>query len=211
MQRGRPAGRVKGQHQTRFDKKACAHSINASLTGADFIQKLRTWRSEQRQFCFMDLIAKKKALLLFTNGMYIITSRFQEHYGAATVTWVSQASFKPPLVMAALRRDSNVFQCVAQSGFAAIHIIGHDQQQIAQNFFNPTSVQGSAINGEPIRDGITASPILFNFPAHVECRVVRLIDDAGDHAVVVFEVVEAECRNQVQPLTIAESPWRYGG
>jgi len=28
---------------------------------------------------------------------------------------------------------------------------------------------------------------------------------------VVLEVLEAGCREQVRPLTIADSPWEYGG
>lgn len=46
---------------------------------------------------------KRKTLRMLSNGMYVITSSSGERYGAATVTWVSQASFKPPLVMAADR------------------------------------------------------------------------------------------------------------
>ncbi|MCI3952948.1 MAG: hypothetical protein K0R53_2446, partial [Burkholderiales bacterium] len=37
---------------------------------------------------------------MLSHGVYVLTSRSAERYGAATVTWVSQASFKPPLLMA---------------------------------------------------------------------------------------------------------------
>ena len=47
----------------------------------------------------MDPRTKRQALRLLSNGVYILTSRSQEHYGAATVTWVSQASFRPPLII----------------------------------------------------------------------------------------------------------------
>ena len=159
----------------------------------------------------MDLSTRKKTLRLLSNGMYVITSRDGEHYGAATVTWVSQASFKPPLIMAAIRTDSNVFQCLSGSGFAAIHILGHDQQDLAQKFFLPTVTANEIINGEEYTEGITKSPILRNIQAHVECRVLRILDDVGDHALVVLEVIEAECKHLQRPLTIAESPWNYGG
>lgn len=33
----------------------------------------------------------------------------------------------------------------------------------------------------------------------------------GDHAVVVLEVVAAERHGDLQPLTVAASPWEYGG
>ncbi|MDA8108919.1 MAG: flavin reductase family protein [Betaproteobacteria bacterium] len=159
----------------------------------------------------VDAKAKRKALRMLSNGVYILTSRSGERYGAATITWVSQASFKPPLVMAAVRRESNVYACLAESRLGVLHIVGTEQQEIAQRFFHPTCAESGTINGEPFAPGATAAPVLANLPAHVECRLERIVDTGGDHAVVILEVVEAECREAVRPLTIAESPWEYGG
>ena len=159
----------------------------------------------------MELVTRKKTLRLLSNGMYVITSRNGDQYGAATVTWRSQASFKPPLIMAAIRTESTGFRCMSVSGFAAVHVLGIHQQEMAQRFFFPTRTDGSRINGEPFTQGVTGAPVLPNAPAHVECRVLRMLTDVGDHAVVILEVLEAECRDLVQPLTIAGSPWHYGG
>jgi flavin reductase (DIM6/NTAB) family NADH-FMN oxidoreductase RutF len=159
----------------------------------------------------MDATIRKKTLRLLSNGVYIITSSHLGQYGAATVTWVSQASFKPPLIMAAIRRDSNVFRCLSQSQAAAIHIVDSSQEQIAQKFFTPTRVDASGINGESFKVGATSAPVLQNFPARLECQVRQILDDEGDHAIVVMEVVEARCEAPVHPLTIRESPWEYGG
>ena len=71
----------------------------------------------------MDASIRKKTLRMLSNGIYIVTSSSGARHGAATVTWLSQASFTPPLVMAALRRDSNVFRCLTESGFAVVHIL----------------------------------------------------------------------------------------
>jgi flavin reductase (DIM6/NTAB) family NADH-FMN oxidoreductase RutF len=148
---------------------------------------------------------------MFSNGVYIITARSGNHYGGATVTWVSQSSFKPPLVMAAIRKESNVFRCLNESGVAAIHVVAWDQKEVAQRFFTPTKVQDGRMNVEPFHLGKTSAPILENAPAYIECRVRHIFDEVGDHAVVILEVVEAECAEGVSPLTVARSPWEYGG
>jgi len=148
---------------------------------------------------------------MLSNGVYILTSRSDDRYGAATVTWVSQVSFKPPLSMAAVRRESNVFKCLDVSRTAVLHIVGQQQQDIARRFFFPTDAGSGTINGQPFAAGRTAAPVLASLPAHVECQVERIVDTDGDHAVVILRVVEAECRERVRPLTIAESPWEYGG
>ena len=148
---------------------------------------------------------------MLSNGVYVLTSRSEEHYGAATVTWVSQVSFKPPLIMAAVRRESNVFKCLAASRTAVLHIVGDEQQDIARAFFYPTRADCGTINGEPFAQGRTSAPVLANLPAYVECRVERILDADGDHAMVILGVVEAECGKQVRPLTVADAPWEYGG
>ena len=148
---------------------------------------------------------------MLSNGVYVLTARSEDRYGAATVTWVSQVSFKPPLIMAAVRRQSNVFKCLAESRVAALHIVGDGQQDIARRFFFPTRANCTTINGVPFAEGRTAAPILANLPAHVECHVEQIVDTDGDHAMVILRVVDAEFREEVRPLTIAETPWEYGG
>lgn len=159
----------------------------------------------------MDPDTRKTTLRMFSNGIYIITSRCGDRYGGATVTWISQASFKPPMLMAAIRADSNVFRCLQESKVVAIHLVAWDQTEVAQRFFNPTKVEDGRMNAEPFHLGATSVPILQNAPAYVECRVRRIVDDVGDHAIVLLEVVEAACNHASRPLTVAESPWQYGG
>lgn len=159
----------------------------------------------------VDKKVRQKTLRLLSNGVYVLTSRNEGRYGAATVTWVSQVSFKPPLIMAAVRKQSNVFQCMALSGTAVLHIVGDGQQEIAKTFFYPTRAEPGFINGEPFAQGRNMAPVLANLPAHVECRVERILDAQGDHAMVILGVVEAECGERVRPLTVAAAPWEYGG
>ena len=159
----------------------------------------------------VDAKVRQKTLRMLSNGVYVLTSRSVDRYGAATVTWVSQISFKPPLVMAAVRRESNVFKCLAESRIAALHIVADGQQEIARRFFFPTRANCRTINGEPFAQGRTAAPILANLPAHIECQVDRIVDTDGDHAMVILRVVEAQSREEVRPLTMAQTPWEYGG
>ena len=159
----------------------------------------------------MDPKTKREALRLLTNGMYVLTSRSGDRFGASTVTWASQASFKPPLLMAAIRRDSNVLRCMKESGVAVLHVLDRSQKAIAQKFFSTTKRADDRLNGETYTTGKTSAPILQNLPAYLECKVTDIRDEYGDHAVVILEVVDAQLRKHVKPLVVADSPWRYGG
>jgi flavin reductase (DIM6/NTAB) family NADH-FMN oxidoreductase RutF len=159
----------------------------------------------------MDPKTRQKALRMLTNGMYVLTSRDGENFGAATVTWVSQASFKPPLLMAALRKDGSVFQCLAESRHAVLHVLAADQQTLAQKFFAPTKHTDNTLNGEPYTLNKDSSPILSSLPAYLECKLVEVNDRLGDHAIVILEVTGATVVRDVEPLTVTDSPWQYGG
>jgi flavin reductase (DIM6/NTAB) family NADH-FMN oxidoreductase RutF len=159
----------------------------------------------------MDPKVKQKTLRKISNGMYVVTSRDGDHFGAATITWLSQASFAPPLIMAAIRTDSNVFACMGKSRAAAVHILGAHQEDLARKFLSTTKSGTGLLNGEPFTDGKTMAPILVNAPAYVECSVRHMFDTGGDHGLVILEVVEAEFRTDAPPLLIAGTHWHYGG
>jgi flavin reductase (DIM6/NTAB) family NADH-FMN oxidoreductase RutF len=159
----------------------------------------------------MDLKTKQKVLRLLTNGMYILTSRSREHFGAATITWVSQASFKPPLLMVALRKDGSAFQCVVESRTAVLHVLDCGQRDIAQKFFAATTESQGRLNGEPYFEGTDGAPVLENLGAYLDCKALEILEKPGDHAIVVFEVLNAVLRKDIDPLTVTGSPWQYGG
>jgi flavin reductase (DIM6/NTAB) family NADH-FMN oxidoreductase RutF len=160
----------------------------------------------------MDPKIRQKALRLFTNGIYVMTSRSGDKFGAATVTWVSQAGFKPPLLMVALRKGGNVLECAAESRQAILHILDKQQANIAQKFFASANESGGLLNGEPYTNGIkTSAPVLTNAHAYIECEVRKIMEEYGDHAIAILEVVNAEIRQDIGPLTVADSPWEYGG
>jgi flavin reductase (DIM6/NTAB) family NADH-FMN oxidoreductase RutF len=160
----------------------------------------------------MDPKIRQKALRLLTNGIYVMTSRSGQKFGAATVTWVSQAGFKPPLVMVALRKDGNVLECVVESHHAVLHILDKQQAKVAQTFFASATESGGLLNGEPYTIAKkTTAPVLTNAHAYLECEVREILQQHGDHAIVILEIVNAEIRGEVSPLTVADSPWEYGG
>jgi flavin reductase (DIM6/NTAB) family NADH-FMN oxidoreductase RutF len=159
----------------------------------------------------MDPKTRQRALRLLTNGMYILTSRSGDRYGAATITWVSQASFKPPLLMVALRKDGSAFQCVVESRATVLHVLDSGDRAIAQKFFAATEESHGLLNGEPYSKGGTGAPVLDQLGAYLECRALEIVEKHGDHAIVVLEVLDAVIRRDVEPLTVKGSGWQYGG
>lgn len=155
--------------------------------------------------------AKKVALRMINYGMYVLTAKDGENIGAATVNWLSQTSFKPPLIMVGVKADSNLHSLIERTKGFAVNILGSDQKTLAAEFFKPARVEGTKINGTPYEIGVTGSLILTETPASFECKMLDMVK-RGDHTVVVGEVVEAYVRRRdAEPLFMRTTGWFYGG
>jgi flavin reductase (DIM6/NTAB) family NADH-FMN oxidoreductase RutF len=158
----------------------------------------------------MDVSNKKKALRLITYGLYVVTAREDERYAAGTVTWFSQSSFNPPLVMLGIQRRSALNQVISASRAFAVHFLGKGQKKLATSFFRTAHAKGDMLNGHAFEEGVTGAPVLVDPPAWIECRVVDEVNH-GDHSVFLGEVVAAGVRRDEDPLTLRDAGFSYGG
>ena len=135
--------------------------------------------------------AKKTALRMIPYGIYVLTADDgQGNIAAATVNWVTQTAFAPPLVVVGVKADSASYQIVKAAGSFALNMLGKDQKGLAFTFFRPADVGDGTLSGQPYRKGTSGAPILMEAPAAVECRVKSVVAE-GDHHIVVGEVIEA--------------------
>jgi flavin reductase (DIM6/NTAB) family NADH-FMN oxidoreductase RutF len=145
----------------------------------------------------MDQDAKKTALRMIPYGMYVLTADDGKgDVAAATVNWVTQTAFAPPLVVVGVKTDSRTYQLVKNTQTFALNMLGKDGKGIAYTFFHPTKFEAGKLGGQAIHKGTTGVPILDAAPAAVECRVTSIVEQ-GDHHIVVGEVVEAHLQKPI--------------
>ena len=158
----------------------------------------------------MDEDAKKKALRMIPYGLFILTSKNGDDVASGTVNWVTQSSFKPPLVAVAIKADSHPYGVVKASGSFALNVLGEGQKDVAQAFFMTVQPEGNKLGPVTFHPGTTGSPIINESPAYWECRVVD-VTEQGDHHVFIGEVVEAGVQGEGQTLLLRDTGWNYGG
>ncbi|MBI4437279.1 MAG: flavin reductase [Candidatus Omnitrophica bacterium] len=158
----------------------------------------------------MDERVKKKVLQMFTYGLYVIGVRDNSTVHAFTGTWLSQASFRPPLVMLGVSGEGRSAQMIQESRVFSVSILGTGQKEIAQSFFKCPEPKNGKFGELSFQKGANGCPILTEAPAFLECNVVETVE-RGDHLVVIGEVVEAGVQKEVAPLALSETPWKYGG
>jgi len=160
----------------------------------------------------MDPAQKKVALRAINYGLYVLTARDGDDYGAGGVNWLSQASFEPPLVMAAVKADSGSAAIIGRTGAFAVSVLADDQLDIGKAFFRSTTVEDGKINGQEFELGPeTGAPLITACPWWFECRVTDTVA-RGDHTVFVAEVVNAGVRDESKtPLLLRSTGMNYGG
>ena len=158
----------------------------------------------------MDEKAKKEALLMIPYGLYVLGAAHGGIASAATVNWVTQASFVPPLVVVGIKKDSGSHALVKDSKAFALSILESGQKSIAGYFFRRVEPKDGKFGDIAYELGANGAPIITDAPASVECEVAGFYE-LGDHSIVVGRVTEAHVKRAAEPLTMKETGWNYGG
>jgi len=160
----------------------------------------------------MDAAIKKAVLRKMTYGVWVISADAAGVREASTVTWVSQASFTPPLITVGIRVGSRLHGVLEKAGAFAMHLVAAGQKDVAETFIKETKVTADTIGGRKFTPGpATKAPILEGFPCWFEARVVERVTK-GDHTIFIGEVVEASMKDKdASPLVLATTGMNYGG
>jgi len=146
----------------------------------------------------MSTDSKKTVLRMIPYGIYVLTADDAKgNVAAATVNWVTQTAFAPPLVIVGVKADSGTYKTVKAGQAFALNMLGKEYKSLAFTFFRPVDLTDGKLSGQAFRRGETGAPILIDASGAIECRVTAIVEQ-GDHHIVVGEVVEAHLN---KPLT----------
>lgn len=140
----------------------------------------------------MDVAAKKHALRLVPYGLYLAGSKHADgHSAVSLVSWFTQASFDPPLVVLGLHKDGETLKGVRETGVASLNLLGATQKETVKSFYKHQVVaDGRAGPLQVVSGAATGCPILPDLPAALELKLQQLVEQ-GDHTIGIFTVVGA--------------------
>jgi flavin reductase (DIM6/NTAB) family NADH-FMN oxidoreductase RutF len=145
----------------------------------------------------MNLDAKKATLRMIPYGIYVLTAKAGAGtVAAATVNWVSQTAFSPPLVVVGMKADSGAYALVKSTGLFTLNMLGKDAKGLAFTFFKPAALVDGKLSGQEFHDGANGLPILNAAIGALECKVKTIVEE-GDHHIVVGEVTQAHLPNPI--------------
>jgi len=130
--------------------------------------------------------AFRDALAQFASGVTIVAVRQGERLAGLTATAFSSVSLDPPLVLVCVAKTASAHDAVVGAERVGISVLAVEQGWVARQFARHGV---DKFDGVPLVPGQDV-PLVDGALAHLECRR-HARHDAGDHVIVVAEVVAA--------------------
>lgn len=158
----------------------------------------------------MDEAAKKTALRMIPYGLFVVGTKNDETVTAFAGNWLTQASFAPPLVVLGAKAGTSSKEMIDQSGLFCVNVLEAGSTALASKFFAHVEPDGNKFGDVEFSLSPNGCPVLKDALAYFECRVVETLA-IGDHTIFVGEVIEAGVQREGEPMTLAETGFKYGG
>ena len=151
---------------------------------------------------------KLAALGQMTYGIYVLTTGSGEEINGMIASWVSQVSYEPLLIMAAVHPNRYSHGLIEKSGAFGLHILDQSQKEMLSRFKGPDPLKKfQGLSWEP---GQTGVPILKHCLAWFELRV-KEHSAPGNHSLFLGEVLHSGCPASGTPLTTLDYEGMYTG
>ena len=159
----------------------------------------------------MDQAAKKAVLRHVPYGLYVVTVAADGEDHGMTANWLTQAAFDPPMVVVATENTSKTLGMIRNSRHFAVNLLLESQRELAGKLGRSSEQAPHKLKGLKTKPGpVSGAPLLTDCLGWLECRVVATLP-AGDHTLVLGEVVAAGVEHEGEPLTIRAAGFKYSG
>jgi flavin reductase (DIM6/NTAB) family NADH-FMN oxidoreductase RutF len=158
----------------------------------------------------MDPQAKKSALRMVSYGLYVVTATTTDDRSAFLCNWLTQCSFEPPLIVVAVENEAHSLKVMRAAGVFAVNVLESGQRELAGWFGRHSDKVGDKLANRELLATPSGMPLLPEALAWWECRITNMMS-AGDHQLVLAEVVGAGVIREAAPLQLKETGFRYAG
>ena len=145
--------------------------------------------------------AFRQAMGSFATGVTVVTVASGDGtMHGMTVNSFASVSLDPMLVLICLDETSRGADLIERTGAFAVNVLSTGQQDLSSRFADRHRPAGPAMfDGVLFEPGATGCPVLADATASFDC-LLRQTHHAGDHLIVLGEVVALVHRPQQEPL-----------
>lgn len=141
----------------------------------------------------------------FATGVTVVSVLDEEgRPHGITVNSFASLSLDPPLVMVSISLRNSALEHFLKSVHFTVNILAHDQEDHSRRFAKHAEDRFHGVEWQGAESG---APLIAGALAHLECSKTRWFE-AGDHAVLIGQVIRAGCR-EARPLLFFQSGYAF--
>jgi flavin reductase (DIM6/NTAB) family NADH-FMN oxidoreductase RutF len=155
----------------------------------------------------LDAKTFRDACSLFASGVTVATVRaIDGSLHGLTISSFTPVSMEPPLILICIDHGCAFLQHFRACTYFAVNVLAQSQRDISVTFACKDEGRFEEIEWTPSPNGV---PLLNGSLATFECQLAAVIE-AGDHAILLGEVVNTECQDG-RPLLYFNREYRSLG
>jgi len=150
-----------------------------------------------------------KSLGRIPSGVAVLSTQQGSTKGAMLASWFQQVGFEPPMVSVAMKKGRAAQELLQSSEKFVLSILHTNQKDMLAHFGKGFEPGVDPFEGVETETQTTGLPILKHCLCFLECQV-RHIFEAGDHNIVVGEVLDAGMEEEGSPMVhVRRSGFHY--
>jgi flavin reductase (DIM6/NTAB) family NADH-FMN oxidoreductase RutF len=143
----------------------------------------------------------------FASGVTIMTTTAAGRMHGMTVSAFASQSLDPLLILVSVERSTVMHRLVAQSRAFALNFLDEHGESTARYFADNARLDGPEFGEGGYHLGATGAPLLKEATGYMEATV-HSTHEAGDHTIIVGQVVALEILSEAAPLIYYRSGYR---
>lgn len=148
------------------------------------------------------------ALGKMTYGIYVLTCFYRQKINGMIVSWVSQISYDPPMIMVAVHPNRYSHHLIKKGGYFTLHVPSKNQTDLLKRFKGPNP--SAKFDGIQWTRGKTGCPVLKQCVAYMECEVETSYSP-GNHTLFIGKIRYGRVISEDDPLCTSDLAGVYLG
>lgn len=154
--------------------------------------------------------ALRGAMRRVPSPVVVVTAAGEEEARGITIGSFTSVSLEPPLISFNVGRDTRMFGVITAAARFAVHLLSEEQAHLCNRFALPDLSGAAQFEEVPHRLDEQGTPVLEDVLAVLHCRRYAVYD-AGDHVILLGEVVEIEQVSEGEPILYYNRDYRSVG
>ncbi|MEM2123607.1 MAG: flavin reductase family protein [Candidatus Bathyarchaeia archaeon] len=147
----------------------------------------------------MSGLEAQKVLEKVLNGVAVVSSRKGDKINGLAVAWMTQVSYRPPLVAVSVGKARYTHEMIESSRVFAVSILHEGQIEIAKLFGLQSGRDMDKFAQVAFETKVSGSPVLKDCLAFLDCKVESSLQ-VGDHTIFIGSILDAGIKRDEKPL-----------